>query len=305
MSELVKIGVAGAGVFGGYHAGKYANSAAASLAGVFDINVEGANKLAALHGAQVFDDYSDLLTVSDAVVVTSPATAHYALVRQALEAGRHVFVEKPLALEPEEADALAALAEEQNLVLQVGHQERYVADAIGFMGYQEKPLKVECVRYAALSDRCRDVSAVFDLMIHDLDLVRQLTKSDLEGVTADGSVDEVRAELTLTGGIAAVFEARRSASPLERRMRLTYSEGFIEIDFINRRIVNTTAAVLQDSFGDADAPLALTDPLGFGAELFIAAIAGNEKSFSPRVTGRDGADAVAWARAVEDALPGR
>lgn len=299
MSERVRIGVAGAGVFGGHHSAKYKQMEKASLAGVFDIDIERANKLAALRDTQVFDDYSELLNVVDAVVIAAPASTHYALAKQALDARRHVFVEKPLALNAEDAGALAALAEKQGLVLQVGHQERYVAMSIGLMGYDAMPVRIECVRCAAPSDRCRDVSVIFDLMIHDFDLVRQLTKSQPDRITAEGHADEAQAELLLMNGVTAAFKASRSTTPVERRMRLIYEEGFIEIDFMKRTIVNTVSAPLHDRFNNADAPLAFTDPLGFGAERFIAAIIDGEDVY---VTGRDGADATSWACAVEDGM---
>lgn len=299
MSRILNIGVAGAGVFGGHHASKYAQTDRANLVGVFDIDPDRANKLASLHNIRAFDDYAALVAAVDAVVVAAPASAHYRLVLEALEAGRHVFVEKPLALRAEDAERLAALAEAKGLVLQVGHQERYVAAALGLTGYAAKPLKIECVRCAAPSSRCRDVSVVFDLMIHDFDLVRHLTKSSPKTVAAEGSANEARAELLLENGAVAAFRASRAASDLERRMRLIYEEGFIEIDFMKRSIVNTTKALLQNDFGETGGDLAFTDPLGLGAGKFIDAITDGDAAY---VTGRDGADAVVWACAVEDAV---
>ena len=299
MSSMIRIGVAGAGVFGGHHASKYARMENAALAGVFDIDPVRANKIATLYNTQSFDDYAALVGAVDAVVIAAPATTHYPLVRQALEAGRHVFVEKPLALDPQEAEALPALAERQGLVLQVGHQERYVASALGLMEYAAAPVKIECMRCAAPSDRCRDVSVVFDLMIHDFDLVRQLTKSSPESIKAEGSADEARAELSLRNGVVASFHASRNASELERRMRFIYEEGFMEIDFMKRTIVNTMQASLQGGFSTAGGDLAFTDPLGLGAEKFIAAIRDGDTS---HVSGREGADAAIWACAVENAI---
>lgn len=298
MSRIINIGVAGAGVFGGYHASKYAAIESAALTGIFDIDADRANKIASLYNISSYDDYAALIDAVDAVVITAPASAHYPLALQALEKGRHVFVEKPLALRADEAEALAALAEKRALVLQVGHQERYVAVALGLMDYDAAPLKIECVRCAAPSDRCRDVSVVFDLMVHDFDLVRQLTKSPLKTATAEGDFDEARAELLLENGVSATFRASRAAERLERRMRLIYEEGFIEIDFMKRSIVNTTKASLQDDFSEMGGDLAFTDPLGLGAEKFIDAITEGDESY---VTGRDGADAAIWACAVEDA----
>ena len=316
MSDGIAIGVAGAGVFGGHHAGKYAGMKSAAVRGIYDIDQDRARQAASARGAEPFSDYDALVSAVDAVVIASPATTHYELARAALEAGRHVFVEKPLALRAEDAEALVALAEKQGLVLRTGHQERYVAAAIGLFELEDRPLTIDCIRCAAPSDRCRDVSVVFDLMIHDFDLVRQLTKSAPQRVRAEGGYDEARAEFLLESGTLATFRASRAAEALERRMRLVYEQGFIEIDFLERSVVNTTKAAMSGDFnapdnsdGRSERALAFADPLGLGAVKFIAAITagGGEAAGAPsrafdHVTGRDGADAVSWACAVEGAV---
>ncbi len=313
MSGTISIGVAGAGVFGGHHAGKYAGMTTARLAGIYDIDPDRAARSASAFSTRAFDDYAALVSAVDAVVIATPATTHYALALAALEARRHVFVEKPLAMRAEEAEALVALAEKQGLVLQVGHQERYVAAAIGLLDHVARPVRIDCVRRAAPSDRCRDVSVVFDLMIHDFDLVRQLTNDAPAKVTAEGGHDEARAELVLENGTVATFSASRAADDLRRTMRLVYERGFIEIDFLQRSVVNTTDASLSGDFDAVRGGMALTDPLGLGAGKFVAAIADGaafgpaasgqpEASGQAYVSGRDGADAVSWACAVESAV---
>ena len=298
MSDMVTIGVVGAGVFGAHHASKYAASQKAALTAVFDTDLARARNLGARFDVYTAETFPELLDKAGAVVIASPATTHYDLARQALTAGRHVFVEKPLALRPEDADALVAIADERGLVLQVGHQERYVAAAFGLFDRNVGPVKVDCIRNAASSGRCEDVSVIFDLMVHDFDLVRQLTGSHPHQIIADGDEDEARASITMENGATASFAASRRAPSLERRMKLVYEDGVIEIDFVNRSVVNTTSAKLQNGFEESDAPLSFTDPLGYGAELFIDAVRSGE---APVVAGRDGRDAVTWAHAVEDA----
>lgn len=298
MSDRLRIGVVGAGVFGGYHASKYAASENAVLTGVFDPDAARARDLAERFGTRAAASVSALIEKSDAVVIASPATTHFDLACQTLGAGRHVFVEKPLALHPEEADELIAMAEERALILQVGHQERYVAAAFGLLERNLAPIKIDCIRNTASSGRCGDVSVVFDLMIHDFDLVRQLTDSCPERIAAEGGQDETSAEIVLQSGAIASFNASRKAPEVERRMTLVYEDGVIEFDFINREVVNTTPAALRNGFDQADTASPLADPLGYGAECFINAALYGEGVI---VTGRHGADAVAWARAVEDA----
>ena len=294
----IKIGVAGAGVFGGFHASKIASHLGASLAAVYDIDLARADALASQFGASASDNYAAFLDGLDAVVIACPASAHFSLAEQALKSGLHVFVEKPIALNVDEADALIALADARALVLQVGHQERYVADAAGLLDRNKSPLKIDCVRGTKASGRCEDVSVILDLMVHDIDLIRQLTKSEIESVSAQGDAHEASADILLINGTIVSLKASRRADAVDRRMVLVYDDGVIEFDFINREINNTTAHDLGHALNSADAPLAIRDPLAFGADQFITSV--TEKR-TPQVTGRDGRGALAWARAIEAA----
>lgn len=298
MLDRVKIGVAGAGVFGGYHAAKFASHGWADLVAVFDPDWTRAKSLAEKHGALALGDLDEFLQHVDAVVVTSPATVHFNVAERALSAGRHVFVEKPITLDVEQADALISSARAQGLVLQVGHQERYVFDAVGLLARDKAPLKIDCVRCGPTSGRCEDVSVVFDLMVHDIDLVRELTKSDIRHVTANGDNGELCADLTLENGATVSMKASRRTQSRERRMSLVYEDGFIEFDFVNRTIENSTPAVLDEVFEIDNAPLALKDPLGFGAQAFLQSI---KDGAAPLVSGEAGRAAVAWASRIEEA----
>ena len=298
MSETIRIGVAGAGVFGSYHAAKFASRSDAALVGVFDVDGQRAALLAAKHGAEPFGDFHRFLDAVDAVVVATPASTHFQIAEAALKHGRHVFVEKPLALSVAAADALIDLAQAKTLVLQVGHQERYVCEAIGLLSRPIAPMRIECVRRVPYSGRCGDVSVAFDLMVHDLDIIRQLTKSDALNINADGSVDEITAELFFGNGTLVSVSADRRARDSERRMTLIYEDGVIDFDFVRRKYSNTTGATLREIAAHDQAPVALSDPLAYGAELFIGAVARNE---TPIVTGHCGRAAVAWACAIEQA----
>ena len=298
MTKRIRIGVAGAGVFGGYHCSKISDLPQADLAGVFDIDHARASALAGKNHTLAATTFQALLERADAVVIATPAISHFELAEAALRAGRHVFVEKPVALTTREASQLIALAQAAGVVLQVGHQERYVAEAAGLFGRDAAPVKVNCVRQTASSGRCEDVSVVLDLMIHDIDLIRTLTDAELKSVVATGDAHAVEAELVLTNGSTVMLTAsRRSASP-ERRMNLIYEDGLIEFDFVNRKATNTTPSPLQAQFSDEDLPLAFRDPLAFGASAFVAAI---ENKGAPIVPGEDGRRALEWALAIEQA----
>ena len=133
MVEKLRGGVAGAGVFGGYHATKYTEVSGASLAAVFDVDQGRATDAASQRGADAFSDFDAFLDAVDLVTIAAPASYHADLAMRALKSGTHVLVEKPIALDLEAADLLIAEANSRQLILQVGHQERYVADAFGLL----------------------------------------------------------------------------------------------------------------------------------------------------------------------------
>ena len=298
--EKISIGVAGAGVFGAHHIAKIAAHEHAVFAGVCDLNNARATALAEKFGGSVFSDFADLVAAVDAVVVAAPASKHFELAQTALLAGKHTFVEKPLALSLNDADELIELASSKGLVLQVGHQERYVFDAVGLFDRDKAPQQIECARSTDAVGRCEDVSVIFDLMIHDLDLVRKLTKGEPLAVTAAGDPDSVSAEFTLSNGTTAVMSAARKAPTVERRMKLIYDDGVIEFDFVNRTCSNSTPQALKADVNQAADSLAMSDPLAFGADQFVSAIISNA---DPIVSGKDGRAAVNWALQIEAALP--
>lgn len=296
----VRVGVIGAGVFGGYHAQKFAASDYAEFVGIFDLNAEAAARQVAKVGkGEVFGSFEALADVCDALVIATPASSHATLTRKALEAGKHALVEKPLALTGVEARALAKLALERDLVLSVGHQERLVFEAMGLFSTGERPKRIEGVRMGPASPegRCEDVSVVFDLMIHDLDLTAELFGGDVKG--ADGSgfsahtrlLDHATAELMFAGNGHAKLTASRCAEKRERWMRIEYASGTVEIDFITRQVKNTTSFNIV-----ADVSAILPDPLKAADEAFLAAVQGRA---APVITGGVGARAAAMAERVE------
>ena len=296
--SVKSIGVVGAGVFGSYHASKVSELAQTCLSGVYDIDTERAAKLAEKHGAPVQRNIDALIENSDAIIVTTPASTHFEHSQMALNAGCHVFIEKPISPSLGEARSLVKLAQERGLIIQVGHQERYVCEALGLFGRDKTPNRIECIRHVPYSDRCADVSAVMDLMVHDLDIARKLASSDILNVSATGGHHGVAAELFLENGLLACFSARRHSDQSERRMTIVYDDGVVDFDFIRREVRNTTPTTLLDLTASPDAPLALRDPLGHGALLFRQSI---ENATDFGVTGVEATETIAWARKIEHA----
>lgn len=294
----LNVGLIGAGVFGGYHAGKIAASGRTRFSGIFDPDAARAETLAEKHATGIFKHEADLHAACDAVLVACPATYHEQVVENALQAGLHVLVEKPLALNGRAARALAALADANRLVLQVGHQERLVLAAMGFYDIGEQPVAIESVREGppAPDGRAGDVSVIWDLMIHDLDIAVTLAGSNAKAAGEgrrhhSGHIDEAVADLDFLSGATAVIKASRAAPDRRRAMTVTYPSGTISVDFLSRKVVNSTSYAIR-----ADVSQQLPDPLGAADEAFFAACLGERQSPIP---GREAAEAVRLAELVE------
>ncbi len=269
-SKVLRAAVVGTGAFGRHHASKYAKAAGVELVAVADPHPEARKDAAAAHNTRAVADWRNLLGSVDLVSICSPALTHAPIVRAFLNAGAHVLVEKPIATKVEEADALIALAARNNRVLTVGHQERFVFARTGLLDFPDAPLEISCWRAGPWTGRGADVSAVLDLMIHDLDLVHRVIPGAVVDVEATARTtqgkhpDDVSAVVTFDNGSIARLHASRIAEHRSRGMKAVYADGSIEIDFLTREIRNTTQRRL--------APLEIGDPLGESVMSFVAAV---------------------------------
>jgi len=292
----LKAAVIGAGAFGRHHASKYRHIEGVELAAIADPSPDVRKASLATHGAPAVADWRELLGGVDLVSVCTPADTHAEIVRAFLNAGAHVLVEKPIATSVDEADALIALAAKTGLVLTVGHQERFVFAGTGLLDYQDVPLDISCWRMGPWTGRSADVSVVLDLMIHDLDLVHRLVPAAVARVDARSKVlhgrlaDEVAADIAFANGTVAHLETSRICDARRRGMRAEYRDGVIEIDFMTRKIRNTTPRPLR--------PLELGDPLGESVASFVRAI---KDGVPTLVRPQEARLALATALAIEDA----
>ena len=240
MSQL-PVGLIGAGHFGRFHALKLRDATRARLIGVFDHDPVRAQTIAT-EANSVPLDHAALLAACDAVIIAAPADAHFDLAAQALRAGKHVLVEKPIAATLAEADQLASLAQQAGVVLQVGHLERFSAAHGAVTARMGKPLYIEAVRVAPFKPRGTDVSVILDLMIHDLDLILALVNQPIQSVDAVGAAvasqhdDIANARVRFANGCVATITASRIAQKTERRMRIFSESGYLTIDFAARNL---------------------------------------------------------------------
>ena len=300
---MLKAGVIGAGVFGGYHAGKYAGMPGVQFVGVFDMDGARAQALADKHGVKPFTDADAFFAELDVVTIAAPAVAHAGLAEAALKHGLHVYVEKPLALTTTDGRRLVQLAREKGLVLAAGHQERAIFAAIGLLDIPEAPIRIEAVRRSSYyPGRGTDVSCVLDMMIHDFDLALALNPSapaelKVAGRTEHGPhLDEVFAEVEFSDGMILTVDGSRLDEGRKRTMRIVYPAGEVAIDFMAKTFANTTRFALNPDYAETAEG---KDPLGSSVLAFLAAVRGEAER--PLVTGEEALDALDLALKVEAA----
>lgn len=301
VKRRLKVAVVGAGVFGGYHANKCAAHPHAEFVGIYDHNIERARSRADKHEVKAFDNFQAMLAQSEAVIIASPAHTHGPMALTALEFGKHCLIEKPIASELEDAARIVELAKEKNLVVQVGHQERFVAKAIGLDKLPQTPINIVSRRMSKFSERGTDVSVSLDLMTHDLDLVLMLMgglPKKVRGETRtekSGHPDFSRGELSFDTG-TATLTASRLEDAFCRTMDITYPSGTVKIDFNAKTLSHDTPFDLNESFGEDPSA---KDSLGAASNAFIEAVLnGNPVP----VTAEDGYNALKLALVIDGVI---
>ena len=237
------LAILGVGHFGRFHALKAAANPRIHLVGLADADPARAAAIATEAGTEALTPIA-AIAAADAVIIAAPTRFHHDLAMAALAAGKHVFIEKPIAATLAQADALIAAAGTARRVLQIGHIERFSA---AFRAVVEAPaggraLSWDAIRVAPFRPRSLDVSVVLDLMIHDIDLVLTLAGEDPEAVEAVGAAvasdrpDFAVARLRFPGGRAAVITASRVSLAMERRLRVLGTEGEMSVNFLDRSL---------------------------------------------------------------------
>lgn len=274
MSHSLKIAVIGAGVFGGYHANKCAAHPRADFVGIYDPDIERAKAQAEKHGVEAFGDFQTMLAKTQAVIVASPADTHGAMALTALEFGKHCLIEKPIASTLREAKRIVQLAKDKNLSVQIGHQERFVAKAIGLHNLPQSPINIVSRRMSKYSPRGTDVSVTLDLMTHDLDLALMLMGGLPKAVRGQTRTEKsefpdfARGDLVFENG-TATLTASRLEDEFARTMEITYPSGTVSIDFNAKALTHNTPFDLNIDFSEDPSA---KDSLGAASAAFIDAV---------------------------------
>lgn len=240
--QKVRVGVIGVGHLGNHHARILSQMAEAELIGVNDIEAEKGNIAARTYGTRFFDNFDDLVEEADAISLVVPTTAHHPLGLAILERGKDLLIEKPITETVQQADELMSLARKRNLVLQVGHVERFNPAFQAVEQHQPNPRFIESHRMAQFNPRGTDVAVILDLMIHDIDLILTLVKSPTANIQAAGvpviaeSEDICNARLTFENGCVANITASRISARALRKMRLFQKDSYISLDFLQKSV---------------------------------------------------------------------
>jgi len=306
----LRVAVVGVGYLGAFHAEKYARMDAVALAGVVDIDRERAEHIAEKLGTRACSDYRDLFGKVDAVSIVVPTPAHFPIGRDFLEHGIDILIEKPMTVTLEEADKLIELSRSKGLILQVGHLERFNPAVVALRDIVENPRFIESHRLSIFNVRGTDVSVVLDLMIHDIDIILNIVRSEIKSIHAagipviSGHVDIANARLEFANGCVANVTASRISTKNERKIRLFQKKAYISVDFANHGITvikkNSTChegtipgmQIEQMSFAKGDA---LDDEL----KSFVKAVLTREP---PEVTGSVGRDALKIALSIMEQI---
>ncbi|KPK55971.1 MAG: UDP-N-acetyl-D-glucosamine dehydrogenase [Thiotrichales bacterium SG8_50] len=238
----LRTAVIGVGYLGKFHAEKYAALGRADLVAVADSNATTAANIAQQLDCRAVTDYRDLLGQVDAVSVVVPTQLHHRVTKDFLERGTHVLVEKPITATAEQAQELIDIATAQNLVLQVGHLERFNPSILALEGVLSQPQFIESHRVAPFNPRGADVNVILDLMIHDIDIILDIVAAPVQRIDANGvavlskDVDIANARIAFTNGCVANVTASRAGLKRERKMRLFQHDAYITIDFQNKKL---------------------------------------------------------------------
>ncbi|MBC8316730.1 MAG: Gfo/Idh/MocA family oxidoreductase [Desulfobulbaceae bacterium] len=302
-NKKIKIGVIGVGYLGKFHAQKYAAMDDVELVGVADVSKTLTRQVAASCNTTPFDDYMELLDLVDGVSIVVPTPYHHKVASTCLNRGVDVMLEKPMTVTLEEADDLIAIADAKNLILQVGHLERFNPAIVAMEEYLTSPLIIESQRVHKFNPRGADVDVVLDLMIHDIDIILNVVPSPLKTIQTIGApivtreTDVANAQLTFENGCTANVTVSRVAHDNVRSLRIFQPGSSITVNYATKEItvIERGEGLTEQGFPqETMKSFCFTDKDALQDEL-IDFVQNVRTRQTPLVSGRDGRQALAVA----------
>ncbi len=309
--KRIRVAVIGVGHLGKFHAEKYAGLPDVELVGVVDADKKRVEEVASNLKTNAFYSYHDILSKDkvDAVSIVVPTALHYRIAKDFLSQGIDCLLEKPITNTVEEADELIKEAGKRKALLQVGHLERFNAAVTAAEGIVNNPLFIECHRLSPFSNRSTDVDVILDMMIHDIDIILNFVKSDIEAVDAVGvpvitdKVDMANARIRFKNGCVANVTASRVSKERERKIRLFQHDACISIDYAHQSM-----AIFRKFSGkkgempriiEEDIKIEKNDTLLEEVKAFLHCVAARKP---PLVSGEDGRRALEVAHKIQYAV---
>jgi len=238
---MLKVGVFGTGHLGKFHLNNWKEIPETEIIGFYDPDPKTAAAVAEKYQIRRFEDAAGLMDACDAVDIIAPTNFHFELCELAIRKGKHVFVEKPLANNMEEARELIKLVKESNVKLQVGHVERFNPAFLALEDVPLQPMFIEVHRLAEFNPRGTEVSVILDLMIHDIDIILHIVKSEVKNIYASGvavmtdSPDIANVRMEFNNGCVANLTSSRISMKKMRKIRLFQKDAYIGIDFLDKK----------------------------------------------------------------------
>ncbi len=238
---MLKVGVFGTGHLGKFHLNNWKEIKRAQLVGFYDPNDATAKEVEEKYQLKRYADADDLMDECDIVDIIAPTNFHFEICEKAIRKSKHVFVEKPLANTMDEAKQLVKLVKESNIKLQVGHVERFNPAYLAVENISLYPMFIEVHRLAQFNPRGTEVSVILDLMIHDIDIILSIVKSEVKNISASGvavmteTPDIANVRIEFNNGCVANLTSSRISMKRMRKMRLFQKDAYIGIDFLNKK----------------------------------------------------------------------
>jgi predicted dehydrogenase len=238
---MLKVGVFGVGHLGKFHLNNWKEISGIEIIGFYDPHDDTARDVSEKYQIARFLDSNALIDASDAIDVVAPTNFHFEWCEKAIKKGKHVFVEKPLANTMQEARQLVKLAEESGIKFQVGHVERFNPAFLAVKDMELNPMFIEVHRLAQFNPRGTEVSVILDLMIHDIDIILSIVKSDVKSISASGvgvmtdTPDIANVRIEFDNGCVANLTSSRISMKKMRKARIFQKDAYIGIDFLNKK----------------------------------------------------------------------
>ena len=258
MGKQLRAGVLGAGHLGKIHLRLLQQSEKFDLVGFYDENQNVRENITKEYGIKAFGSATELMDAVEVIDIVTPTLFHHKLAKQAIEKGKHVFIEKPITQSVLEAEELIALAEKNNVLGQVGHVERFNPAFLAVKNHIQKSMFIETHRLAQFNPRGTDVPVVLDLMIHDIDTVLSIVNSPVKNISASGvsiiseTPDIANARIEFENGCVANLTASRISLKNMRKARFFQKDAYISIDYFDKKVEVVKMHDAPDQVGDFD-----------------------------------------------------